>query len=160
MFRLAMAGVCSLMVMALSAPRNFNDEYRAGHMLYSIAEELENETRLNRDFPRTASQARSLKNSVSSGIIDVVLESGDHTRLHGRCAMIFYGDIAQESYDSVAQTFATEYRSSNSLPYKKVYRWMINRLREANDALQRAVNKRRGADCSPCLENGWFSGKC
>ncbi len=163
MFRLAVLGGCALMLMAFLSepPRNFNDEYLAGNMLYGIAEELEGQTRGDSNFPRTSARARSLKNAAQNGIIEVVLDSGDNTRLHGRCAMIHYGGEAQQEYNFLVQVFATEYRNSRTSAYKKVYRWMVNRLREANDALQRGVNRRRGVDdCSSCMSGETFTGDC
>ena len=143
-------------------PRNFNAEYRTGHSVYSIAQELKANLKLSsRDYPLSINAAEALENATHLGIIDIILESGGRTRLNVRCAMKWYGNIVDETYDVLSTSFDGEYRDSNSTD-KKTYRWMVNRLDEANDALQRAIGARgRSVDCSSCQDDsGSWDGSC
>ena len=161
MLRILSLSLLSCLLLA-ATPRNFNDEYRTGHMVQGITEELHKNLKLvSRDFPLSLSAAEALKNATYLGIIDIVLESGDRTRLNVRCGLKWYGNIVDDTFDVLSDSFDDEYRDSNSSD-KKTYRWMINRLGEANSAMQRAISARgRSLDCTPCHDDsGNWDGSC
>lgn len=146
-----------------ATPRNFNAEYRTGHMVYSITQEIKKELDLLpvEEYRQSRLLLKSLKNNVHQGIIDTVLESGDMTTLKIRCAMIWYGDIVDETHDALVTSFRSEYRDSDSA-YRNTYRWIIRRLSEAHGALQRAISSRsQRVDCAPCYnDRGNYDGTC
>ena len=159
MLRIFLLASVSCLLFAAS-PRNFNAEYQAAHSLYSIAKELDDWVRLaGNQFSATRAAIVSLRNSTYVGVIDNILESGDRTRLYGRCAMKWYGNIVDEEYDNLVTAFDSDYQNSNSTD-KTTYRWMVNRVGNANTALQRAVTARgRSVDCSTCYRDGVFDGR-
>ena len=162
MLRILSLSLLSCLLLA-AAPRNFNAEYRTGQMVYSISNEIREEMKPlpRNEFRRSRLLLRSLRTNTYKGIVEVILDSGSMTRLNLRCAMIWYGDIVDETYGDLQTTFRREYRYSNATD-KDAYRWMMRRLKEAHKALQRAISARGpGVDCAPCYnDRDIYDGSC